>query len=612
MNWPVRKWIVVAILTWTVMPSAVAQDQQQKQIDSVKALLAGPLRSSDTGRGAALSALGRLYMIRSDFVQAAQCFTESLEIAEKVNDLRLVAGDYRNIAVLHFEEGDLAGSIAADQKGLDILNKLNDPAMIAVALKSLGDTYLQKGDSAMAKHYYQLALPVFEKLQDYTDIAALYANESILMRSDPAAAIALQLKAKALWDKYPVNNVLPTINVGNLGVFYLDLVRNNVWPSLPVSDTIPHSRAGILALGEKYLQTSIRMSHVNGDVQDSAYFTGLLAELEEQKGDFRNAYYHFHAFQNITDSIFSQDNKNRISAIENASTIDRKNQEIANKELQIANQHKKMWLLASCIALLAVTGGLVYRQALIRKKNNAELRRLNAELDEANKLKARFFGILSHDLRSPVARLVHLLQLQEMAPEMVTPVEAREHSGRIRNLAQNVLGTMETVLLWSKGQMERFWPEITQVGVGDMFAELREIFPAQDAILLVFQDPGHLTIRTDHYYLRSIMYNLTANATKAVSGLPDARIEWSAREEAGSVQLSITDNGAGISHREQLAALFEERPVAGSNHGLGLHIIRDLAKAIGCRIVAQPMPDRGMQFVLTFSAVDASDQLTLS
>ena len=265
-----------------------------------------------------------------------------------------------------------------------------------------------------------------------------------------------------------------------------------------------------------------------------------------------------------------------------------------------------MGLLASCIALLAVTGGLLYRQARIRKKNNAELKRLNAELDEANKIKARFFGILSHDLRSPVARLVQLLQLQEMAPEMVTAGEAREQSGRIKNLAQNVLGTMETVLLWSKGQMERFWPEIAEVDVGEMFEELREISPAQDTILFVFHDPGHLKIRTDHYYLRSIMYNLTANATKAVNGLPDARIEWNAWEEAGSIRLSITDNGAGISHREQLAALFEERPVGGSNHGLGLHIIRDLAKAIGCNIEAQPMSDRGMRFVLTFQLLTLS------
>jgi len=606
MNWHVSRSIIAVILTGTLMSAAVAQDQRQKQIDSIKTLLAGPLRSSDTTRGEALSSLGRLYMIRSDFVQAAQCFTESLEIAEKANDLRLAADEYRNISVLHFEEGDLAGSIAADQKALDILKNLHDPSLTAAALKSLGDTYLQKGDSSLAKHYYQLALPVFENLNDFREMAGLYANESILMHSDPAQTLALQLKAKALWEKYPVNNILPTVNVGNIGEYYLDLVRNNIWPTLPASDIIPHSRSGLLTLGEKYLRTAIQMGHANGDVQDSAYFTGLLAELEEQKGDFRNAYYHFHSYQGITDSIFSQEHKNQISTIENARTIDRKNHEIANKELQIANQHKKMWLLASCIALLAVTGGLVYRQARIRKKNNAELKRLNAELDEANKIKARFFGILSHDLRSPVARLVHLLQLQEMAPEMVTAGEAREQSSRIRGLAQNVLGTMETMLLWSKGQMERFWPEMAEVDVGERFAELQEVFPAQDSILFIFRDPGNLKVRTDHYYLRSIMHNLTANATKAVGGLPDARIEWSAWEESGAIHLSITDNGAGISHREQLAALFEERPIGGSNHGLGLHIIRDLAKAIGCRIEAQPMPDRGMRFVLSFSQTEAA------
>jgi len=32
-----------------------------------------------------------------------------------------------------------------------------------------------------------------------------------------------------------------------------------------------------------------------------------------------------------------------------------------------------------------------------------------------------------------------------------------------------------------------------------------------------------------------------------------------------------------------------------------LHIIRDLAKAIGCQIEAQAMSERGMRFVLSFS-----------
>ena len=49
---------------------------------------------------------------------------------------------------------------------------------------------------------------------------------------------------------------------------------------------------------------------------------------------------------------------------------------------------------------------------------------LNNQLDEANKVKAKFFGILSHDLRSPVANLIHFLHLQKNDPDLLGKEQA--------------------------------------------------------------------------------------------------------------------------------------------------------------------------------------------
>jgi K+-sensing histidine kinase KdpD len=53
------------------------------------------------------------------------------------------------------------------------------------------------------------------------------------------------------------------------------------------------------------------------------------------------------------------------------------------------------------------------------------------------------------------------------------------------------------------------------------------------------------------------------------------------------VYCSILDNGPGVTE-EQLRALFDETVGAGARQGPGLHIIRDLAKAIDCRITMRP------------------------
>jgi signal transduction histidine kinase len=200
-----------------------------------------------------------------------------------------------------------------------------------------------------------------------------------------------------------------------------------------------------------------------------------------------------------------------------------------------------------------------------------------------------------------------------MEPELMTAVEAGEQKKQLRTSAQVLLETMESVLLWSKGQMERFQPEFSQVSVSDLFREISRLFPASDGLAYSFRDEQELTIRTDRHYLRSILYNLTANATRAVAGTADAAIEWRAWTEPGHVHLAITDNGPGIRDKVQLAALFEDTITVSSSRGLGLHIIRDLARAIGCHIAAESLPARGMRFVITITdtaAASTRDYLT--
>jgi signal transduction histidine kinase len=63
--------------------------------------------------------------------------------------------------------------------------------------------------------------------------------------------------------------------------------------------------------------------------------------------------------------------------------------------------------------------------------------------------------------------------------------------------------------------------------------------------------------------------------------------------------LSITDNGNGVS-KESVEALFNEHHIGGIQSGLGLHLIRDLAKPIHCTIEIDLQPVQGTTFILKF------------
>ena len=59
----------------------------------------------------------------------------------------------------------------------------------------------------------------------------------------------------------------------------------------------------------------------------------------------------------------------------------------------------------------------------------------------------------------------------------------------------------------------------------------------------------------------------------------------------------ITDNG-GTS--EQFGALYDETQVIGIRHGVCLHLVRDMAKAIGCSIQVDSKLEKGTIISLMF------------
>jgi signal transduction histidine kinase len=269
--------------------------------------------------------------------------------------------------------------------------------------------------------------------------------------------------------------------------------------------------------------------------------------------------------------------------------------------LEIAGQRRLKYGLIAGLLLIGAIGALLYRQGVIRKKANRNLTLINSQLDEANRVKARFFGIISHDLRGPVANLISLINLREEAPDLLDEEGMTVGRQKITDTAGNLLHVMEDILLWSKGQMVAFRPQTKKLSVSRIFAELQLLYPGNGQYKIVFRDPQQLQLETDEDYLKTILRNLTSNAIKAVHSRTDGLIEWRAWKEDHYVCLSVTDNGPGISPGQR-HALFNDDGDIGTRHGLGLPLIRDLTAAVHCEIRVDAPAGDGTTFTLLFPA----------
>ncbi|MBF4515005.1 hypothetical protein IRZ71_01555 [Flavobacterium sp. ANB] len=323
-------------------------------------------------------------------------------------------------------------------------------------------------------------------------------------------------------------------------------------------------------------------------------------------GQWKEAYYYNEIYSKNNDEMMAQSAKQNIANAEARYQNKTKGQEIKNlstqntiKNIQISEAKKQRFFLISGIILIAIIGLLLFRQNQNRKKTNQKLQLLNQELDEANKVKARFFGILNHDLRSPVSNLIHFLHLQKENPELIDEATALRMQTKVISGAENLLSSMEDILLWSKGQMENFKPHLQKISIAVLFEESEKHFSSVEDIQIIFENPENISLITDENYLKTIIRNLTGNAIKALDKTPNGKIIWKAWQENNQTYLSITDNGHGGT-QEQFKALYDDSEVIGIKSGLGLHLIRDLATAINCKIEVKSQPDSGTTFTIIF------------
>lgn len=541
----------------------------------------------------ALNDEGGVYYQQSDFVNATAYYAQALKLAEETGDNNQAATCYTNLSTVNYNQQNYVKAIDYGEKALARYEKLKDPDKTARTINYIGNAYFAKGDKKKTEEYYNRALGLYQQTGNKTGMAILYSQIAILYDPDYAKIIEYQQRSQAIWDSINPSHYNSIINLGNMGESYLNIIRADSSHQLTAS-----GRSELLNKAAGYLNRAIQYARAANDKDNLGYFSGILAEQQELKGDYKQAIENYKLHFSIQDSLYSQENKNKIASIESQREIDLRDKQIELNRLALQNQRRQRVALIAGLALLLVIGGLLYFQSHTRKRTNTTLLQLNNELDEANKVKARFFAILSHDLRSPIANLVSFLQLQEDEPGLLNADEAARHQKNIRVAAGTLLENMEAMLLWSKGQMENFKPEISSVAVRGMFAYIRDFFATTTNIRFSFSDPGNIQVSTDENYLKTIMHNLTANAVKALQHTPGATIEWRVEQTGKQTLLSITDNGPGMDE-QQVKALYDDSAVPNSKTGFGLHMVRDLAKAIHCKISMQSKPGAGTTFTLS-------------
>src|SRR5690606_30249962 len=147
----------------------------------------------------------------------------------------------------------------------------------------------------------------------------------------------------------------------------------------------------LLLLAEACYEKVITASKATGDIDTYNDAESGLATVRAAKGDYRSAYELLYNYVQTYDSLYSQANKNKIASLESKREIELRDKQIELNKLALSSARRTRGALIAGAALLLIIGGLLFYQSQTRRKTNTILLTLNNELDEANKVKTKFF-----------------------------------------------------------------------------------------------------------------------------------------------------------------------------------------------------------------------------
>jgi len=542
-------------------------------------------------RSYTILSIGLVYTYQSNYSKAQEYNFQALKMLEEINDQKGVAAALSNIGIVYHDLKKFPQSIAYFDKAIVINSKMGNSIYLASNFINKGHIYLAQKKINKALEFYDKALILSKKDGDKTNmaialgsIAMAHYDKSEFEKALEFASASLKINEENKDERNIANNA------GLIGDIYLDMASEN---------DDKKQRQDLLNKSKKYLNTSLEIQLKQQNWKEISFNYEQLSKIEALLENYKEANNYSIKASVYKDSVYNEDSKETIKNLEDKKSIELRDKEIQLNKLTLQSKERQKWLYIGGILLLATIGSLLYYQSRNRRKTNEKLQLLNTELDQANKTKTRFFSILNHDLRAPVSNLIHFLHLQKENPELLDEENRNRLEDKTISGAENLLTSMEDLLLWSKGQMEHFEPQLKPIFASQIFDDTAKHFSSEELVTISFENPEDIQLFSDENYLKTIVRNLTGNAIKALENTANPKITWKAWSENKTAFLAVTDNGPGISH-EQFKALYDDKAVIGIKSGLGLHLIRDLAKAINCEISVDSKTDAGTTFVLKF------------
>ncbi len=551
----------------------------------LRSLAYADARGSGRARLAALGAVAVTHRRLGDLPRARAAHEEAIALAEERGDARAAAMYAGNLASLLREVGDFAGARRNYERELEFALRSGRQLDIDSVRESLAMLDFAEGRPESALAVLEEMLPRRRKLRGKVRLTGTLLNlaevQRHLGRLDEARALVDEARGHARGIESP-----------------------RLRASVEAEDAALHEARGdfAAALAAARREFALREAMTGEAARRRA------EELQAQYDVARKE----QELERLTRVNEAQAAENRVAVAElraREAEVRARNADLAAARAELERARAaRLAVGAGSGALLLVLAVLAFH---LRSRLRAE-RRIHAETEaarraaeEADRLKTRFLGIASHDIRSPLGSIAMLAD--QLRGGQGSAEEGLEHAALIAVEARRVMQLVEDFLVLASLEAGRFELRRAPVHAGELLTAaagtLRAMAEARrQRIVVTVDDAGGPVVELDADRVHQVLTNLLSNALKY--GPAGGTVEASVRAAGAGVVFAVKDQGPGLAPAE-VAQLFQPYRRLGvspgngtSSHGLGLSIAQEIVQRHGGRIRVESVPGAGATFLV--------------
>ncbi|RZL41530.1 MAG: hypothetical protein EOP00_24675 [Pedobacter sp.] len=268
-------------------------------------------------------------------------------------------------------------SIFYAQKALVEFKKLKSLGNQAKCLEIIGVAYIQKKNFKLANQSLANGLALYKQEGNVVGEATIYTQLVASNTDNPVAQLSYLQKARDIWGKVAPNHPIAISNIGNTGVLYADLAKQE-----KIHSTIKLSKAQLLDSAEKYLSVGLILSKQFKVPNLISTFSKGYANLSASTAKYKEAYEGLNDYVSVQDTFFSQEIKNKIAALETQREVGIRDKQLQLKKLEV----RELWLygIIVLIVIIAIAFILINRSRIrqLRLKNLLQKREANEQAKE--------------------------------------------------------------------------------------------------------------------------------------------------------------------------------------------------------------------------------------